>query len=364
MPPLDDLLIKYLQPASDQRVLTLSQGQSQPVRSLAGAYPHANVDTIDIDFPSCRQLELLAAQEPLRNLALVGGLEVGVFPDAPPPGRPYHIAVILIPKGRQLAQRWLARAAAALVAGGRLALVGPKDMGIQSMARDAEELLGGKGAVLGYKKGQRVIAFTRPEVLPDAPAWTAQPGIAPGTWALIHVDTPAGQFALKTLPGVFAYDGLDDGSRLLIENLSVTADDKVLDLGCGAGVIGVFAARCGACRVEMVDSNLLAVAAAQRNLADLGLEKASAYAGDALSETISTDFSLIVSNPPFHSGKAVDYHAAEAFIRQGSRALQPGGRMVIVANRFIRYDRLMGELFARVETLAVTGRFHVLCGWL
>jgi len=362
MLPLDDLLVKHLQPASGQRVLALTQGQ--PVRALASAYPHASVDAIDMDFPSRQQMERLAAQEPRRNLALAGGLEAGAFPDSPPPGRLYRIAVILIPKGRQLAQRWLIVSAAALAAEGRLVLAGPKDLGIQSIAHDAEALLGGKGVVLGYKKGQRMIAFTRPEVLPEAPAWAAQPGIAPGTWALIHVDTPAGQFALKTLPGVFAYDGLDDGSRLLIENLSVTADDKVLDLGCGAGVIGVFAARCGARWVEMVDSNLLAVAATRRNLADLGLENAIAYAGDALSETTSTDFSLIVSNPPFHSGKAVDYHAAEAFIRQGSRALRPGGRMVIVANRFIRYDRLMGELFARVETLAVTGRFHVLCGWL
>jgi 16S rRNA (guanine1207-N2)-methyltransferase len=114
--------------------------------------------------------------------------------------------------------------------------------------------------------------------------------------------------------------------------------------------------------VELVDSNLLAVAAARRNLADLGLAQAHAYPGDALSETRDANFSLIASNPPFHTGKMVDYHAAEAFIRQGRQALAPSGRMVIVANRFIRYDGLMAELFSTVETLVVTSRFHVLCG--
>jgi 16S rRNA (guanine1207-N2)-methyltransferase len=81
-----------------------------------------------------------------------------------------------------------------------------------------------------------------------------------------------------------------------------------------------------------------------------------------LSETGGRKFSLIVSNPPFHSGKPVDYQAAEAFIRQGRQALEPGGRLVIVANRFIRYDRLMESLFERVETLAADNHFHVLCG--
>jgi 16S rRNA (guanine1207-N2)-methyltransferase len=142
----------------------------------------------------------------------------------------------------------------------------------------------------------------------------------------------------------------------------VQADDEVLDIGCGCGVIGIAAAAWGARRVEMVDTNLLAVASVLRSLSRLSLPQAHAYPGDALSESGGEKFSLIVSNPPFHSGKGVDYSHAHTFIRQGRQALHPGGRMVVVANHFIRYERLMAEQFRRVETLAADSRFHVLCG--
>jgi 16S rRNA (guanine1207-N2)-methyltransferase len=49
-------------------------------------------------------------------------------------------------------------------------------------------------------------------------------------------------------------------------------------------------------------------------------------------------------------------------IKQSFQALNPGGRMIIVANRFIRYDHLINEIFGNISILTESGKFHVLSG--
>jgi 16S rRNA (guanine1207-N2)-methyltransferase len=67
-----------------------------------------------------------------------------------------------------------------------------------------------------------------------------------------------------------------------------------------------------------------------------------------------------VSNPPFHTGLAVDYSVTEAFLTGARAALNPGGQVAIVANRFIRYERFLQAHFPVVRVLAETGKFRVL----
>jgi 16S rRNA (guanine1207-N2)-methyltransferase len=208
-----------------------------------------------------------------------------------------------------------------------------------------------------------VARSVRLEEPPKAPDWASEPGIAPGTWAEIDLEVGGRHVQLASLPGVFAYDRLDEGTALLLQHLPDVQGARVLDAGCGYGPIGLAASLGGAARVLMVDVNTLAVAAAQENIARLQASACTAVAGDALAPAEGQQSDLMLSNPPFHTGKQVTYDVAETFIRHGQRLLQPGGRMVLVANRFIRYDRLLGELFAHVETLADDRRYHVLGAW-
>jgi 16S rRNA (guanine1207-N2)-methyltransferase len=214
---------------------------------------------------------------------------------------------------------------------------------------------------LDYKKGNRVARFVKKEAL-HPPGWFEKPGIAPGSFQEYMVNTPCGSYRLYSLPGVFSSNKLDQGTLELLKNLGVIPGDVMLDLGCGDGIVGIVATSFGASWVDFVDSNLHAIAVTRMNLQRLGINNAAVFACDVLPNAPEKKYSLIASNPPFHSGQTTDYQIAHAFIEQSWRALKPGGRLVLVANRFIRYDRFMTQLFAEVNTLGQTGQYHVLSG--
>jgi 16S rRNA G1207 methylase RsmC len=120
----------------------------------------------------------------------------------------FDTAAIELPKGRRLAQRWLAQAWAALRPGGALYLAGANALGVQSTLKDAEGLFG-PGTILDYKKGNRVARFTRPDGrLPGRHGCKRRHH--PGKLARIRPEDPH-QSAAGLLAGCVSYDRLDEG---------------------------------------------------------------------------------------------------------------------------------------------------------
>lgn len=300
-----------------------------------------------------------AAGETVRSAGM-HAVEVRNDPDDPVDGpETFDVVAIAAPPARDLARRWLVTAGDALNPGGALVIAGANDAGIRTILRDAAEVFGPPDWE-DYRKKRRIGRFARGNDDVKRPAWAAASGIAPGTWQSFTVSTRGVTVPLQTLPGVFAGDRLDDGTALLLDHLDVPPDGRVLDAGCGAGVIGIVAARLGAGAVDLADANLLAVAAARRNLAANGTAAGRAIASDVYAALPGERYDLIVSNPPFHRGRSVDYNVAGRLIDEAPAHLTPGGRLVLVANAFLRYERPLGQRFDRVEILAATSRYHVL----
>ena len=259
---------------------------------------------------------------------------------------------------RDLTRRWIALARKVARPNGVLLLAGANDAGIKSVIGDARQAIG-PSVIEDFRRRSRVAHIAIPTVMPEAPDWAQEAGVAPGTWARFTVPEAGIDLVFETVPGVFSADRLDDGTKLLLDHLDVPDGASVLDAGCGAGVIGIVAARRGAGSVTMTDLNLLAIAAAKRNasLIDVPVE---VVAGDVYSGVKDKRFDIIVSNPPFHQGKAVNYDMPQRLIAEANEHLTPGGRLIIVANAFLPYDKVMREHFAEVEAIAATRQFRVL----
>lgn len=163
---------------------------------------------------------------------------------------------------------------------------------------------------------------------------------------------------IKTLPGVFSRDGLDVGSQLLLSTLTPHTKGKVLDVGCGAGVLSAaLASHSPKVRLTLCDVSAPAVEASRATLAANGLD-GDVFASNVFSE-VKGRFDMIISNPPFHDGMQTSLDAAQTLIRSAVRHLNSGGELRIVANAFLPYPKILDETFGFHDVIAQTGRFKV-----
>ena len=133
---------------------------------------------------------------------------------------------------------------------------------------------------------------------------------------------------------------------------------KVLDVGCGAGVLAAaLASHSPKVRLTLCDVSAPAVEASRATLAANGLA-GDVFASNVFSE-VNGRFDMIISNPPFHDGLQTSLEAAQALIRGAVRHLNSGGELRIVANAFLPYPQVLDETFGFHEVIAQTGRFKV-----
>lgn len=163
------------------------------------------------------------------------------------------------------------------------------------------------------------------------------------------------------LPGVFSQKMLDAGSNLLLDSLLEYPDmikGKVLDIGCGSGVLSLFAAKINpSIKLTAADVSAMALCAAEKNFKSNNVD-ATIVASDVFSH-IDGRFDLIISNPPFHDGKETNYLAADTLIKQSKAHLTTNGKLCIVANSFLPYQQLLAEEFRQIEVIAQTTKFKV-----
>jgi 16S rRNA (guanine1207-N2)-methyltransferase len=263
---------------------------------------------------------------------------------------------VLVNSAFQSSSRALAEvlwaAGRALRPGGRLYVAGAKAQGIGAIKARLAEMFGAAGT-LGYRKGVHVVAATRPE------RWAAAAASAPAQTTDVTVRGYTFRLALRE--GVFARGGLDDGTRMLLDALEVQPDAHMLDLGCGGGIMGMLLARLAPQgHADLVDSDTAAVALARENLRANRIDNATVHAGDGLDALPGTTFDLIASNPPFHLGRRQTTEVAQRFIVAAAGALRLGGRLYVVANRFLAYERVIQGAFGNLREIAGDRRYKVL----
>ena len=231
---------------------------------------------------------------------------------------------------------------------GRFLLAGRRNAGVESY-RNRLEAVFGRVETATSKSGFRVYRSTK---------GSHEPGAHP-----VHpahgfevADLPGGPCTFEARAGVFSSRGLDPGARILIEAVDVKADDRALDLGCGYGAIGIAASK-RAREVRLLESDLLAVRCARRNVARNGLANARVSLSDGFEAVPGRVFDLILCNAPTHEGAAT----ARQFVQGAARHLEPKGRFAVVAMRPGLYLKQMKRVFNTVDHVVSRNGYTVLC---
>lgn len=164
-------------------------------------------------------------------------------------------------------------------------------------------------------------------------------------------------FPMLSAPGVFSKKRLDKGTAVLLKYFIIENGWKVLDLGCGFGVIGVYVKRTYPdCEIVMSDVNRRATTLARKNL-KLNNLKGKVISSDGFVK-IKADFNTIILNPPQSAGKAVCF----GLITYSIDHLKIGGSLQIVARHNKGGKVLSGkmrEVFGNVEEIGKGSGFRV-----
>ncbi len=174
----------------------------------------------------------------------------------------------------------------------------------------------------------------------------------------IEVNLRSQCFQLFFASGVFSKGGVDQGSALLTNTAQIPGDGRVLDLGCGNGVIGVAIAKAHPkTKVVLSDVNERAVKTADMNVKMNQQRNCTVVQSDGF-ENLKGVFDVILLNPPQTAGKDV----CIKLIEQSKAHLAKGGSLQIVA----RHNKggkslynIMTELFGNGTVLSKSGGFRV-----
>ncbi len=166
-----------------------------------------------------------------------------------------------------------------------------------------------------------------------------------------------------TSSGVFSHKRIDNGTRLLVEFMELPAKGRLLDIGCGYGVIGTTAALINPLlEVTMTDVNARAVALAAENVSRNRAKNASARLGSLYEPVNAMRFDLVVTNPPISAGIT---RVVEPIINGAPLHLNSGGslQLVVQSNKGGRtVTGLIEEAFGEAQILAKGGGYRVLKG--
>ncbi|MBI2653509.1 class I SAM-dependent methyltransferase [Candidatus Woesearchaeota archaeon] len=158
------------------------------------------------------------------------------------------------------------------------------------------------------------------------------------------------EFEFYTASGIFSKEKVDKGTLALAENMIVNENDKVLDIGCGIGIIGIVAAKLHNANVVISDINKRAVMLAKKNV-ELNRIEAEVYQGNLYEKIKDNDFDVVLSNPPQTAGKEVCFQ----LIEQSKNHLKTNGSLQLVARHNKggkTLNRKMQEVFGNINVIA------------
>ena len=343
------LLARHVQAAPHEVVVHLNCGNGLLGAALAAAGKAARVFLADRN--------VLAVEAAARTLDAnhfqAGDVHLGHGKLGLPGDLQADIVAIRIPHEKLALQQLLHDANSVLRVGGQCFIAGATNEGVKPATRALEELFG-NAATIATDSGHRIVRAVKHAGLAAAPT-----GLDAFTEQLFTLR--GREYTLSSRPGVFSWDHLDEATAILVDHMDIRPTDRVLDLGCGYGVLGVVAGSTATEHpVTMLDVDSEAVRSAERSALDSGLAAPRIMASDVAAAVLEEQFDVVVTNPPFHVGKSTDLSVPIQFIHDAWKVLAPGGRLNLVANRTLPYETAIKYLFKNITKVHDGRRFKVL----
>ena len=263
----------------------------------------------------------------------------------------FELVLVLPPRQREEARALLARALQHAVPGGTVVASMLNTEGARSAEADIAALAGNVRSL--SKNKCRVFWATADAATMDAPRISQ--------WAALDAPRAIADGRFLSRPGLFAWDRIDPASALLASCLPADLSGRGADLGAGFGYLAAeVLERCpDVASMDLYEAEARALELARLNLAGKRAIEIACHWHD-VTGGLPARYDFIVSNPPFHQGRADQPELGRAFIAAAAAALNPGGRLWLVANRHLPYEAELARGFSSVRAVKEQDGFKVI----
>lgn len=288
-----------------------------------------------------------------RNAVEPGTVRLLTTQDSPP--ERIDVLLVRVPKSLALLEDQLLRLAPAVHEGTVVVGTGMVKEIHTSTLNLFERILGPTRTSLAEKKARLIFCTPDPHAARPANPW-------PYRYTLPDGIGPVSGRTVVNHAGVFCADRLDVGTRFFLRHLPAGRGGRVVDLGCGNGVVGTAMALADPrAEVLFVDESFQAVASAEATYRANGVPgQAEFRVGDGLSGVPAGSVDLVLNNPPFHSHQATTDATAWRMFTGARRTLRPGGELWVIGNRHLGYHVKLRRLFGNGDVVASDPKFVVL----
>lgn len=277
--------------------------------------------------------------------------------DAPP--ERIDVLLVRVPKSLALLEDQLHRLAPAVHADTVVVGTGMTTEIHTSTLKLFERILGPTRTSLAVKKARLILCTPDPKLARGTDPW-------PHSYELPEdIGVVSGRTVVNHA-GIFCAERLDIGTRFLLRHLPRrSGPERVVDLGCGNGVVGTAAALANpAAEVLFVDESHQAVASAEatyRANTDPAVHGGAEFlVGDGLADVPAGSVDLVLNNPPFHTHQATTDATSRRMFTGARDALRPGGELWVIGNRHLGYHVKLRRLFGNCEIVSSDPKFVIL----
>jgi len=240
--------------------------------------------------------------------------------------------------------------------GGNLVLVGEKNDGIKTYTDKAGHYFGCK--TKPKKEGVAYISVIQKKC-------TEAPTLDDGNYPKLRNCLEINNNPVLSKPGLFGWNKTDQGSAFLADHMPEFFQHfqrnpkSILDLGCGYGYLSLVASTYVDAKFIATDNNAAAIAACSKNF--LAFDIDGEVIADNCAQNIKQTFDAVLCNPPFHSGFGTDSQLTQQFVTSSYEHLNPGGKALFVANRFVPIESCAEKYvkLANIEKIAENKSFKL-----
>lgn len=210
-----------------------------------------------------------------------------------------------------------------------------------------QKYMGETTTSLAEKKARLIFAsFTKEEVLSPYP---------------LSLKIDHFEFPFINHSNLFSREKLDIGTRFFLEHIPTGNFTRILDLGCGNGIIGIKARELNPqAKILFSDDSAMALESAKANYKNYFQDEAEYYWLNCFEAQPKNSLDLVLCNPPFHQQNTIGDFIAWQMFQDSHHCLKAGGKIRVIGNSHLGYHVKLKKLFGSSKVIATNDKFMII----